>query len=248
MQYLFRVIQENFRDFTAFNYAERRGIAALLVLILLAEAARALLPDQIRPESPAIAEFKKDLGRFEAWMARPDTLREQQKHSGKKTRQYPNFRNKPQTTAAKPRMIIEVNTADSAQLVRIYGIGPVFAKRILKYRGLLGGFYSKEQLQEVYGMDSARYTQMEEQIRVDTTKFKRIAVNDASFKTLLRHPYLDYETVKQIVNYRQAKGRITGPDTLKAVIAYDPLFIKVMPYFVYASDTLTSPQESPKPE
>jgi competence protein ComEA len=44
---------------------------------------------------------------------------------------------------------VELNSADSTDLVELYGIGPVFANRILKYRDLLGGFYSVNQLLEV---------------------------------------------------------------------------------------------------
>ncbi|HEU4716825.1 MAG TPA: helix-hairpin-helix domain-containing protein, partial [Bacteroidia bacterium] len=40
-----------------------------------------------------------------------------------------------------PPAILELNTADSALLVTVNGIGPVFAKRIIEYREKLGGFY-----------------------------------------------------------------------------------------------------------
>ncbi len=41
---------------------------------------------------------------------------------------------------------VELNSADSTKLIQLAGIGSVFAKRILKYRDLLGGFYSTAQL------------------------------------------------------------------------------------------------------
>ena len=53
----------------------------------------------------------------------------------------------------KPRsLILELNSADSIQLLDIRGIGPVFASRIIRYRNLLGGYYVVTQLKEVYGM------------------------------------------------------------------------------------------------
>ena len=57
----------------------------------------------------------------------------------------------------KPKeLFLNLNQADSLALIEIKGIGPVFAKRIIEYRELLGGYYDKHQLLEVYGLDSLR--------------------------------------------------------------------------------------------
>src|SRR5437660_80245 len=40
--------------------------------------------------------------------------------------------------------VIELNTADSAKLTELKGIGPSFARRIVNYRNRLGGFIRKE--------------------------------------------------------------------------------------------------------
>ena len=45
--------------------------------------------------------------------------------------------------------IIDINTADSATLVRLKGIGPVTAGRIVAHRKMKGPFTSVDQLQEV---------------------------------------------------------------------------------------------------
>lgn len=54
------------------------------------------------------------------------------------------------TTYVKEKyVVVEINGADTLQLDGINGIGAAFARRIVKYRDKLGGFYKKEQLQEV---------------------------------------------------------------------------------------------------
>jgi competence protein ComEA len=53
--------------------------------------------------------------------------------------------------------IVEINRADSAKLTQVKGIGAGFASRIIKYRTQLGGFVKKEQLMEIYGIDTAKY-------------------------------------------------------------------------------------------
>ncbi len=63
---------------------------------------------------------------------------------------------KTQVKEVHKRALVDLNTADSVTLLSLYGIGPSFAKRIMKYRNLLGGFYNKTQLLEVYGFDQDR--------------------------------------------------------------------------------------------
>ncbi|RYD70488.1 MAG: hypothetical protein EOP55_22145, partial [Sphingobacteriales bacterium] len=88
---------------------------------------------------------------------------------------------------------IELNTADSATLTKVYGIGPAFARRIIKYRTLLGGFYSKQQLKEVYGLDADKYDEIKDQVKVNASHLQKITINLAEASELNRLPYLDYK-------------------------------------------------------
>jgi len=206
----------------------------LVALIMLCETVNALLPALIKQETFDMSAFEEELRQFEIALSAPDTIEKQKQTEFPKRQQLPKqpvYSKKAYTK--RPPMMIEINTADSNQLVKLYGIGPSFAGRILKYRGMLGGFFSIEQLMEVYGMDSIRYDGFRNNIHADTKLLQHLNVNEADFKTLLRHPYLDYETVKLICNYREASGLITCPDTLRIVIGYDPMFEKVKHYIKY---------------
>jgi DNA uptake protein ComE-like DNA-binding protein len=230
----FTSIKEHLKEFSTFNYAERRGIAILVGLIVIVEAVNAFLPVNNELSEGDLQAFQQEFEDFQAALNRPDTIPEKKPYWNKKTNKAnPNHSYQPATAAVKPPMVIEINTADSAALVRLRGIGPVFANRILKYRGLLGGYVKAEQLLEVYGMDTIRYKLIENHIQADTGEIIKIAVNEADFKTILRHPYLDYETVKDILNYRKSVGPILNPDSLRKIIAYDPIFEKVRHYIAY---------------
>ena len=206
----------------------------LVMLILIIEGVNAYLPHLIEKKKFDSSGFDEEITNFQKALARADSVAKEKKEIIKKSiYQYPNYSYKKKADPAKPPMMVEINTADSAELVGLYGIGAVFADRILNYRGLLGGFYKKEQLLEVYGMDSVRYNQIKQRIKTDTAKIKKFLVNEAEFKILLRHPYLDYETVKGIVNYRQYQGMIENADSLKRIIGYDPIFDKVSRYVDY---------------
>ena len=76
------------------------------------------------------------------------------------------------------------------------------ASRIHRYRSRLGGFVSMEQLYEIRGMDTARFEAIKPYIILEANEITKINVNQDEFKALLRHPYLEYEQVKAIVNQR----------------------------------------------
>jgi DNA uptake protein ComE-like DNA-binding protein len=128
-------------------------------------------------------------------------------------------------------IIVELNTADSALLVKINGVGPSYAKRILKYREQLGGYISKNQLFEMYKMDSANILPILDFVEVDTTIRVRINVNTADYKQLLNHPYIDPNLAKAIVNYRQQHGKYKKLEDLKKIqILSEEIYIKLSAY------------------
>ncbi|MCE3260172.1 MAG: uptake protein [Bacteroidetes bacterium] len=127
--------------------------------------------------------------------------------------------------------IVELNAADSLQLLEMNGIGPAFAKRILKYRSMLGGFVYPEQLKEVYGFTEEMYAKLANQITVNDAQVLKLNVNKDDFKTLNRHPYLSYELTKEICN-RRRKETLTEVQ-LKELIADEVVFKKLLPYLQF---------------
>ncbi len=104
---------------------------------------------------------------------------------------------------------ILLNNSDTTDWKKIPGIGSAYASRIVKYRSILGGYVSIAQLKEVYGISEELYESIVQYIKHDEG-VARINVNKLEFKELLRHPYLDLEQVKVIVNLRDQKGRISS--------------------------------------
>lgn len=126
---------------------------------------------------------------------------------------------------------VELNDADSAALVAVRGIGPVFAKRILKYRDLLGGFVRREQLMEVYGITEEAYLRMRDHVTVDPGLCRKVNLNSDDFKTVNRHPYISYEFTKSIFKARRAGLLDTA--ALRTLAGNDSLYRKLLPYAAF---------------
>lgn len=140
---------------------------------------------------------------------------------------------KPEIREIKKKLLVDLNTADSVTLLTLYGVGPSFAKRIIKYRNLLGGFYSKNQLLEVYGFDQGKLDKIDANCDVNTSDIKRININTVRTDELKKHPYLDYYTAKAIVDQRVILGGFTSLKQIKTIpLIHDELFNKIQHYFV----------------
>jgi len=135
---------------------------------------------------------------------------------------------------AKQGEVIEINTADSARITMIRGIGPAFARRIVHYRERIGGFYSKEQLKEVYGIDEEKYNQIKEGVAVDGKQIIKVNINTATFNELRRFPYLSFKQMDAIVAYRDEHGNYNTLADLKNIaILNDGILRKIGPYLVF---------------
>lgn len=126
---------------------------------------------------------------------------------------------------------IDINQADSLKLLLLPGIGPVFSGRIVRFRQMLGGFYSVDQLKEVYGMTDERFVKLEPFLFVGTNELKIIRVNFAEWNELRTHPYISNDQAKMIIKLRSDKGPFASLDDLLENGVFDQAnFKKVKPY------------------
>lgn len=106
---------------------------------------------------------------------------------------------------------LPLNTADTAALRKVPGIGKYYAREIVWYRDRLGGFYRVEQLKEIEGFPGealAYFTVSEQAIR----KFN---VNKLTLNQLKRHPYINFYQAKAIADYRRLHGPLTSLNDLR---------------------------------
>jgi len=128
--------------------------------------------------------------------------------------------------------IIELNAADSVELLKIRGIGPYWAKRILRFRNQWGGFYQKEQLLSIKGFPDTLYHLVSDKVKVDSMRVNRIPINTVTLEELNKHPIGWYGVAKTIVNYRDQHGPFQAFSDFKKLYALKPEKIELLVHYV----------------
>lgn len=123
-----------------------------------------------------------------------------------------------------------INTVTENDLVKL-GIYKNVSINIIKYRDQLGGLIALGQVKEVRNVDEQTLKVLEEYTLVDK-KFtpRKLKINSDEFKVLLKHPYLEFEDVKNICNYRRFE-KIKDVKTLKKEkLLKEETIEKIVPY------------------
>jgi competence protein ComEA len=129
---------------------------------------------------------------------------------------------------------IDINISDSAAFDKLPGIGPVLSSRIIKYRKLLGGFISAAQLKEVYGLSETTYNLVVERVIADTSFIIGININNAGYKELSSHPYLERYDIQAILKYKELKGKILSiSELIENKILSEVKAKKIAPYLKF---------------
>jgi competence protein ComEA len=137
-------------------------------------------------------------------------------------------------TSKQINSLFDINRSDSAALERLPGIGPVLSGRIIKYRHLLGGFASVDQLKEVYGLPAETFELIKGRIYADSSTIIKININSAGYKEIIHLPYFEKYEVTSILKYRELKGKVTAiADLTDNKIITAEKAVKVRPYLKF---------------
>lgn len=139
----------------------------------------------------------------------------------------------PSTTKIK-NIVVDLNSADTTELMKVYGLGRGYAKAIVRFRQQTGGFVIVEQLRELYGMSEENFNKISPSCKINLELVKKIQINTASVERLNAHPYLNFYESKAIYEYRRRKGKLQNANELKAISELKPETIrKIQPYLSF---------------
>jgi DNA uptake protein ComE-like DNA-binding protein len=208
-----------FKEYLTFNQQEQKGIAVLTTILFLLVLATIYYPRLIPDKSYDFSAFEKEIIAFNHDVAVLDSVEEAERKRKELKKEKNNI------------LYIELNSADTLDLQRLRGIGPSFARRIVKYRERLGGFYDKSQLLEVWGMDTGRYHGIAANLTVNPDSIKKMDLNKVTFKRMLAHPYFPFEAAKVIILYRKEHKLFQNVEELREVHGiHDSLYRKMVRY------------------
>lgn len=126
---------------------------------------------------------------------------------------------------------IDVNTADTSSFISLPGIGSKLAARIIHFREKLGGFYSVDQLGEVYGLPDSVFQLVRPRLTITTSVVQTLNLNTAEAIQLKEHPYIRWQLANAIIAYRRQHGDFTSVEALLQIPLITPEQLKKMtPY------------------
>lgn len=137
----------------------------------------------------------------------------------------------PKTDKNQTLVEVELNSADSSNLETLKGVGKKLSNRIIKFRNRLGGFYTVEQLKEVYGISDSlyRFILSANKITVNTSLIQKINLNTADFKTMIKHPYFNKDMIFKTLNLQKQKEKLTE-EKVKHLTGNDETWEKIKHY------------------
>ena len=223
-------------DYLTYNRTEQRGIVVLCLILLVVIAINVLIPAGTLQNQPDFSHFSKEIVAFEkAWEKAADSERVSRLKNYHRINTFTagilQDSTKRALTDHKPLLRIELNAADTFDLQQLKGIGPAFARRIVNYRARLRGFYNKEQLKEIFGMDSVRYHLIEANVWVNNDSIHPFDLNTVTFKDLLKHPYFPFPVTKRIMLSRKERKTFKALEELRNIEGInDSLFRRMIIY------------------
>lgn len=135
---------------------------------------------------------------------------------------------KPRFVSDKPKKDVhvkkELNGASEADLQNVYGIGEVYAKRIIDLRNKIGGFLVKDQLNDVWGLAPETQIRIWEHFTLDSIPtIKKKNINEITIAELSALHYISTSLASRIVAVRTQKETLASWEDLSAIQQLDSI-------------------------
>ncbi|RDI16067.1 DNA uptake protein ComE-like DNA-binding protein [Flavobacterium sp. AG291] len=129
--------------------------------------------------------------------------------------------------------VIDINEAIEEDLIKVYGIGPYYAKEILKRRSVLGGFVSMDQMDDFSTLSAEAKSELKKYFSVSKIpEIEKINVNTASLLQLSRFPYFNKDIARSVITQRSMDGKIRKIDDLLEIQNFPVDKVKIIALYL----------------
>lgn len=139
-------------------------------------------------------------------------------------------------TYFKPKLAlksIDINLADTTEFKKLKGIGTVYANRIVKFRNSLGGFFSIDQIEDVWGISDSLFMTIRPYLAIDSAPVEKRNINLIDKEALVKHPYIDWKKAKVILSYKKMHGDYQSMEDFEKMHGISDAFVDTLKqYFV----------------
>ncbi|MCW4467393.1 helix-hairpin-helix domain-containing protein [Flavobacterium sp. MFBS3-15] len=128
---------------------------------------------------------------------------------------------------------LDINDALEEDLVKVYGVGPYFAKKILRRRAEFGAFASMEQMGDFTDLSPEAVKGLKKSFYVgQDPDISKVNINSASLQLLARFPYFNKDLAKAIITKRSMNGKIINIDELSKINDFPVDKIKIIALYL----------------
>lgn len=126
---------------------------------------------------------------------------------------------------------LNINRATEEELKSISGIGPFFAKQIVRLRDSYGGIHDLNQLLEIYRMDEEKLSMIKSSLFIEVSDITKLNINTATREELSNHEEISWNMANSIVTLRETHGEYSQlDDLLKSILIDREKLEKIKPY------------------
>ncbi|MFM9056814.1 MAG: helix-hairpin-helix domain-containing protein, partial [Bacteroidota bacterium] len=143
--------------------------------------------------------------------------------------------NRAGTSRSRRTLVIDLNRADTNDLMDLPLIGSGRARAIYRYRERLGGFHDLSQLNEIRALPDSVISAILPYVSIATPVYRKLQINRAPLDSLI-HPYCPKPLARMIVAYREQHGLYNGlTDLLVLPLSDAEILRKLAPYLSFDS-------------
>ena len=235
---------EKLKELLSYSRREKNGIIVLIVFVILIGSVNLALPFLLNKPPIQVESIHIDWG--ELHEGQVDSSEKKTSQFGESSEfefsasenKFDDYKKQFETPSYTRKEafngIIEINTADTTELMQLKGVGAFFAKKIIKYRDRLGGFFTISQIKEIYNFPVELADQIAPQLSFNQAFIQKININTVVDTILDNHPYISRVEAKTLVAYRSKHGKFANcEDLLKSITIQKEVKDRLCPYLVF---------------